>query len=707
MISLDTETTGVDFHHGARPFLITSCNDEGEVSTWEWTVDPLTRMPDVPDEDLEEIAEVVLQADSIVGQNFKFDVKALNSIGVASSVWHKLQDTLIAGHLLASNQPHDLTSMAIQYLGVDIEPFERRLEVAVKQARKRVQLARLREKRDGQGDPLALWRIADKGLPEMPSARESTWKYDTWLPKAFCEIGEGEEGWDTVLAEYANTDSSTTLLLWRAMRSELEQRGLWEIYLERLKVLPIGAMMEQRGVTVSRARLDELTEEYERESERSGRICVNVAKGLGYDLELPRSGCNGSLRRFLFGTAESPRSAVLPLPILKCSDKTGEPSLDKEVLDSYLSILPANSKAMTFAKALRNKRKRDTAVSYMDGYRRFWLPWSIPLGHGKFLGDKDWFVLHPSLNPTGTDTLRWSSSNPNEQNISKQEGFNLRYAFGPAPGREWWSLDAKNIELRLPAYESGESEMMDLFEHPDDPPYFGSNHLLNAHVLWPELFEACLDENGNLDGRVFKKRYASSNYQRVKNGGFKLQYGGVDADSTFRLVGATILLRNKFSKLDDLNRRWIKFAEKMGYVETMPDRTVNAKHGYPLLCSRTERGYVKPTVPLNYHVQGTAMWWMARAMVRCQAKLEEWNREGFDGHIALQVHDELVFDFPKSKKPVQEQAKSKWKLSGDTLWRVKVLAKLMEQGGEDLIPRVPTPVGVEYHPIHWGEGVTL
>ena len=55
----------------------------------------------------------------------------------------------------------------------------------------------------------------------------------------------------------------------------------------------------------------------------------------------------------------------------------------------------------------------------------------------------NWRKLHTSLNMCGTDTLRWSSNNPNSQNISKKEGFNLRYAFGPAPGREWWSLDGQ------------------------------------------------------------------------------------------------------------------------------------------------------------------------------------------------------------------------------------------------------------------------
>jgi hypothetical protein len=395
------------------------------------------------------------------------------------------------------------------------------------------------------------------------------------------------------------------------------------------------------------------------------------------------------------------------LPIMGWTDN-GNPSLDKASMDRYLVELPDNSVQMRFVKALTAKRKRDTALTYMEGYRRFWLP----LEDGGM-----WFRLHPSLNPTGTATLRFSSQNPNEQNISKQEGFNLRYCFGPAPGREWWSLDAKNIELRIPAYKSGEAELIELFERPDDPPYFGSNHLLVAHVLHPKLFEECRNERGELDGRIFKKRYASTWYQWVKNGNFAVQYGAVDrpdgmgtADRAYHVPGAQKEIAARFAKLDQLNRETIRFAERNGYVETFPDRSVDPLHGYPLLCSRTMEGRIMPTVPLNYRVQGTAMWWMTQAMIRCHERLREWReQDGFDGRIVMQVHDELVFDLPKAGNPVDEVKipgpPSRGSRHQSNLWRIRVLQRLMEIGGPDL--GVPTPVSCEHHADNWSEGVSL
>src|SRR4051794_25593459 len=102
MIALDTETTGLDFHHGARPYLVTICDREGQVRFYEWPVDPLTREVDVPASDVAELNAVLRAEDRIVGQNLKFDAHALKSVGVGPWPWDRTDDTLIAAHLLAS-----------------------------------------------------------------------------------------------------------------------------------------------------------------------------------------------------------------------------------------------------------------------------------------------------------------------------------------------------------------------------------------------------------------------------------------------------------------------------------------------------------------------------------------------------------------------------------------------------------------------------
>lgn len=708
ILSLDTETTGLDANHGAKPFFVTICDEEGVNTYWEWDVNPETRQPLVPKEDLFDIQEMLNEADEIVLQNPKFDVRMLRTLfdGKAGRPrlrwdWSKVRDTLLAGHLLASNQPHDLTTMALVYLGINIKPLEDAIDEAAKEAQK---IAR----RKANSDKYGTWRIAKRGLPEMPSAKEKTFKFDMWLPRAIA-IAEGypkDHEWFSVLSDYGNGDSSVTLPLYLRQKEILEERGLWRIYQERLKLLPVLDSMESRGVSMSKTRKDELYQRLSDEAEKCRRVCINVSGGAIE--KLPVNGVSNALKEVVFGKF----GLVSP----KKTD-TGQPSMDKFVLDHWLATLPERSKPYLFIKNLRDYRKRKTALGYMDSYEKFWLP-----------SDDGSYVVYPSLNPTGTDTLRFSSSNPNEQQISKQEDVNLRYCFGPAPGREWWSMDANNIELRLPAYEAGEEVQIRLFEHPDEPPYYGSNHLLVFDILHHDKFiepvcprclgQGCTNDTGKripclpavplceIKGGV-KHLYASTWYQWTKNGNFAIQYGAVEqsgtADRAYHVPGAQHRIQSRFTKVKELNDRMIEFARKHGYVETMPDKTVDPKRGYPLLCTRTRWGDILPTVPLNYHIQGTAMWWMSKAMVRCQAKLDEWRaKTGFDAYIIMQVHDELVFDFPKSRvHPKDDTGKSR----RSNLWRIRILQKLMEKGGDDL--GIPTPVSCEYHENNWSEGIAV
>lgn len=775
--ALDTETTGVDLRHGAQPFFISLCDQEHVNTYWEWDVNPLTRKPIVPKEDLFEIEEYINKADILVLQNPRFDVSALQTVfkGKLDWDWSKVRDCLLAGHLLASNQKHDLTTMTLIELGIDIKPYENRLQSACVKARNLVR---------NNPNRFKGWRIAKAGLPEMPSAGgKGIWKYDCWLPRAIakhmklpkpdddcehvwedggCIKCEGNHWW-VVLREYGNTDPAVTLALYLVQEKKVEKRKLKSIYKERLRALPVAQLMEHVGVTLSSERLSALVSKYRSESEEAGIVCTNIANSYGYNLDLPKGSNNHSLRNFVFGQdvlrcdscntvyekfnkklkqqlletdfqcpdcskehlfnqskqgrLTHQRIPWLDLPRTKFSKKTGEPSLDKDVLEDYELTLPARSKQIVFVKSLRNKRKRDTAVTYLEGYRDYWVP-AYPDAVDPETG-AGWYVLHPRLNPTGTDTLRWSSSSPNEQNISKKEGFNLRYCFGPAPGREWWSMDAQNIELRIPAYESGEQELIELFERPDEPPYYGSVHLLNFSTVYPDIWGKELKSVGiKKVGPHCKEKYKSTWYQYCKNGAFAVSYGAVlrqggTADKAFHRDGCHALLKQRFDKQESLNQHWISYANQYGYVETLPDKTVDPDRGYPLLCTRTEYGGILPTIPLNYHVQGSAMWWMQRAMVECHQFLQELNyrvglktpadyydrnnlRKGY--FIVMQVHDELVFDFPKGA------GTQPWKTN---LPKIKKLKRLMEQNGDNFIPRVATPVSVEYHAKSWSEGRSI
>lgn len=664
IICLDTETAGLDFYHLAKPYIVTIADENGP-TYWEWDVDPLTRQPIIPKSDKQEIIERINDADEIVYQNAKFDIQALGVIGIdyLDKWYKKTHDTLFAAHLIASAEPHSLDVLALRYLRLDITPYEKVMEVACKEARGIA-------KRE-----FPKWMLAKEGLAGMPSVGggdtdEKPWKNDAWLPRALAKAKgyPTSHPWYEVTAEYANCDSQVTLAIWKIQKEILTERKLWNVYEERRKLIPVIVDMEREGVTFSSERLNELKTEFEEESARLERVCINLSDG---KLEsLPKSGTTKAMRELMFD--------VWKMPIVKRSEKTGEPSVDKNVLEVYENTLRPGSKPLAFIRALRTKRKRDTSISYMSSYVCFGCPTKFPTIQ----------LLHPSLNPTGQKTLRWSSQKPNEQNIAKKmnDGAKgVRYCFGPAPGREWWSLDYQNIELRIPAYEADEPAMVELFEHPDREPYLGSYHLLVADLLWPKEFAECVKT-----GERFNKKYKSTLYQWTKNGDFATSYQAQDAtaDRAYHHSGALKKVKSKFANIDILNKTQNDLANSRGYVETVYDKVVGGS--YPIQTPKGDWGKVSPTIPLSYHIQSTAMWCTAKAMVRVWNYFKTLVKPC---RITLQVHDELVIDLPKGKTPKEN------------LPIVLDVQRLMEQSGDDI--DIPLKVEYSYHPETWEEEVKL
>lgn len=524
LLSLDFETTGLDLFHAAGPFCAVWC-DGTNPGHLEWPVDPLTRDWTPPDGTADRIRDLVSGADRVVFHNSKFDVRCLSKLGIELD-WARVEDTMVAGHVLYSAPPHNLTRLADRYLDTDISGYERAVEAAVKRCRRIVQQARLKEGRRKTTipdlSPLRHWAISAEDDPDAPSTGDDVWRADYWLPAAVYAYDPEDpdvKGFDTVLHEYALVDAAVTYRLWEEVEVLLRRRGLWKVYRAKMEILPALYRMEARGLGVRREVLRDATERYTAESEAAGGEIERVADELGYPLQMPKGATNHNLDDFVFGRAgrtdgkrdaKSARAAApdtLNLPVVDRTE-SGSPSFGADARAIYAGTLSAGSPGSRFVTAYARKSELDKGLSYLAAYERFLLP----DGHGGY-------VIHPSFRATGTQTTRLSCENPNAQNISLRSAVNLRHAFGPKPGRVWYSMDAANIELRIPAYLAGESELIDVFERPDDPPYFGSYHLLIFSVLHPDTFAA--------HGKSVKEDVSPffPQYKRVKNGNFARQYG--------------------------------------------------------------------------------------------------------------------------------------------------------------------------------------
>jgi DNA polymerase I-like protein with 3'-5' exonuclease and polymerase domains len=347
LISLDTETTGLDLRHGAKPYYVTMCNGAGAVTAYEWEVDPFTRDVKVESADLDQIEARLRDCGGVVLQNSKFDVTALNALrpGLGDRwPWEKTRDTLLAAHLLTSNHQKDLTALGVRWLGVDIEPKEQALKAACHSARR---MCRTKTFVDEYGE----WAIAKAGRPDMPSAGEDDWKADGWLPRTIAKLlgyaapADGcDHQWDgdsdlchrcdghlwwVVLSEYADADSAVTLALYSVLRREVHRRKLRKIYDGySLKLPRVAYKMEKQGITYSEARLSELRAEYKEESDARHAVCINIAKtfkgpdGEPYQLHMGK-GVTNSLRTFVWDVMGLEK-------IVAAKSQTGNPSLDSK-----------------------------------------------------------------------------------------------------------------------------------------------------------------------------------------------------------------------------------------------------------------------------------------------------------------------------------------------------------------------------------------
>ncbi len=736
LFALDTETTGGDFFHGAKPFFVTVCDLEGPPQFWQWEVNPLTRQPIIPPADIREIRTILLLVASwgrfaedvadrhrIVGHNIKFDAHALDAIGIGSWPWEQTDDTIQMHHLLASNHLHNLTQVTKERLGENILPLEEDLHKACFKARN---LCR---------SHLPDWMIAKEDLQCMPSCdsskgeKDKKWKNDMWLPRAIClwaqkqkkispqwwwEYADLDHPWLTVCQEYSCCDSEVTVKCAVNMLEEINTRGLMAIYREKIRNLPILFEMEKRGMTFSLPALLAMEARQEQDIKAASARCVEIAATMHEDtlvgmrqcsLTLPKgSSNNGSLTKFFFGP--------LGMPILAWTEggETGnrKPSLTKEILVEYKNMASLSDMQREFVGALTSARKKAKSQDFLAAYRKHGLP--VP--------GTEHCVLHPSLNPTATTTTRLSCTNPNLQQVSKQEvecdeckgegcevcggtgqdQQSVRTIFGPGPGREYWTFDARNIELRLPAYRSKEASLIALFEKPDDPPFYGSKHMLISSIIFDDVWAEAISRAGLEGAAKWLKKHHPKVYHAAKCTGLAMQYqcGEETADRTAGRKGAYKKVQSYFTKISDLNRKCCNQANQMGYVETIPDTKIDPTKGYPLLCKKVY-GKVLPTVPLNYGPgQGSAGWAMIRFMNESQEVLDDIRLEepGFDGYICLTVHDELIFDFPLSPKDRNGKP--------GNLPKAKRIQAAMEAVGDGM--GVPLPVSCEYHPDTWAEG---
>lgn len=352
--------------------------------------------------------------------------------------------------------------------------------------------------------------------------------------------------------------------------------------------------MEETGVSIDLAKLDEFAKQYSSEMKIYEEKIYELA-GERFNVKSPMQ-----LGYILF--------EKLGLPAPK-KNKKGGYSTNQDVLEKL-----ENYEIVRVIQAYRAKQKLYS--TYVEGFR--------PLvgTDGK---------IHTTYNQLLTTTGRLSSSNPNLQNIPTRtdEGKELRKMFLPSKDHIFLDADYSQIELRLLAHFSNCKELIEAYNTGKDI------HATTASQIFSiPMNEVTPEQRRQAKVVNFGIIYGMSAFSLSQD----LHITTKEASSYIEKYFAT------YSTVKEFLDGSVAFAKENGYVTTLLGRKryiPEIKSSNFMVRSFGERA------AMNMPLQGTSADIIKIAMLRVANRLKE---EGLKSKLILQVHDELIIDTLLSEK---------------------------------------------------------
>ena len=404
------------------------------------------------------------------------------------------------------------------------------------------------------------------------------------------------------ICDYACEDADITLRLKNILEKEIKEAGIEELFYNiEMPLIPVLAYMERNGARIDTnalretsvllgKRLDEIEEE------------IFTQAGEAFNIASPKQ-----VGDILFGKLK-----IVDKPK---KTKTGQFVTSEEVLAQLQNRHPI------VKNILQYRGLKKLLSTYIDS-----LPALVNSRTGK---------IHTSYNQTVTATGRLSSSNPNLQNIPirDEDGKEVRKAFIPDDGCLFLSVDYSQIELRIMAHLSGDSNMI-------------------------EDFRSGYDIHAATAAKIYKKpieEVTKDERRKAKVANFGIIYGisvfGLAERMNVNRFEAKTLIDNYF----DTYKGVAEYIEKCkqeaklnGYVETIFKR----KRYLPDINSHNAvvRGYAERNA-VNAPIQGSAADIIKVAMINIYRRMKEQHMRST---MILQVHDELNFNVvPEEKEAMQ------------------------------------------------------
>jgi len=237
--------------------------------------------------------------------------------------------------------------------------------------------------------------------------------------------------------------------------------------------------------------------------------------------------------------------------------------------------------------------------------------------------------IHTHFNQGITATGRLSSTNPNLQNIPIRTrwGKEIRKAFVAEKGHKLLSADYSQIELRLIASFSRDTEMLKAFAQDED-----IHRATAAKVFGIPLEEVTKAQRSHAKSVNYGIIYGLSAHGLSQQTGLSRSESKQLIDTYFET----------YPTLKDYIKQQVDKAREQGYVETIFKRRRYLKDIHSrnaIVRSAAERNAV------NAPLQGSAADIIKKAMISIHDKLAE----KYQTKMLLQVHDELVFEVPENE----------------------------------------------------------
>ncbi len=397
--------------------------------------------------------------------------------------------------------------------------------------------------------------------------------------------------------DYAAEDAEITLRLYQAMKPRLLSERMTGVYetLER-PLVPILSEMEQAGIRVDAAQLNELSADFAR---RLAELNEKILALAGHEFNV---GSPKQLGEVLFDEMGLEGGK---------KGKTGAYATGADILEDL-----AASGVEIAERVLDWRQLAKLKSTYTDALLE-----QINSDTGR---------VHTSFRQDGTSTGRLSSKDPNLQNIPvrTEEGRKIRRAFVPAKGCVLLSADYSQIELRLLAHVAGIEALKEAFEGGLDI------HAMTASQVFGVPIEG-------MDPMVRRQAKAIN---------FGIIYG-ISAFGLARQLGITRgeaqayinAYFERYPGIRDYMEQTKTQARELGYVETLYGR----KCFVPGIADKNQaRRNFAERAAINAPIQGGAADIIKRAMARLPKALAN---AGLGGKMLLQVHDELIFDVPEGE----------------------------------------------------------